>query len=134
VNNLIKALLLNVNLRWVEDVAPDGGSTGSFKNDPERTERLTTALDRLTIDVEQLEPDMLGKMLDSGEEAIEWLVKHPKANVELSRWQITIVSSEFDDVDHERFDYPLSDHSMAVEDFWKSRSESGSWECGWSLG
>ena len=126
-DDLVKALLLGVNLRYRDD--------GMCKvGDMKRQKRLTQALQRLTIHADELEPDTLSSMVDSGEQIIEWLVEHPKATVTLSRWQIDIESSEFNDVDYERFDCPF-DHSCAVEDFGKTGNpDNGDWSCGWSMG
>ncbi|MDB4490231.1 hypothetical protein N9045_01805 [bacterium] len=129
-DNQIKALLLNVDLRWRD--CDDGiGQT----HDPERQERLTQALDRLTLHTDGLRPDTLSKMLDSGEEVIEWLAEHPKAKVGIGYWCVDITSPEFSDVDWERFDWPFGLNG-AVEEFSKGWApQSGEeWECCWSLG
>ena len=122
--NATKALLLGVDLRYRDD--------GTSKIcDVKRQTRLTKALERLVIHVDELQPETLSQMVDSAEEIIEWLAEHPQARVILSRWQIDIESPNFGDVDHEKHDCPF-EHGCAVEDFAKT-GKPGLWSCGWSL-
>ena len=125
-DNHIKALLLGVNLRMRE--ADDGCG---MVYDAERQERLTKALDRLTLETEELRPDTLDSMLDNSEEVIEWLAEHPKANVILGYWSVSVSSPEFNDVDFEMHDTPFCMNG-AVEDFSKTKSGDG-WKCHWAL-
>ena len=126
-NAQIKALLLGVDLRYRE--AEDGFG---HVMDSEREERLTKALERLTIHTDGLRPDTLHKMLDSGEEVIEWLAQHPKASVDLGYWNVSLTSPDFADVDFERYDWPFGLNG-AVEEF--SKHQAGDeWEACWSLG
>ena len=125
-NTQTKALLLGVSLRWVDT------GNGVLKGDKDRQERLTKALERLTLHTDNLEPDTISRMLDSGEQVLEWLHEHPQARVTVAAWCVDVESPEFSDVDHERFDCPF-DHSNAVEDFQKTR-DGDEWICHWSFG
>jgi hypothetical protein len=129
-DTIVKALLFGINLRFRE------AADGSLVQDLERQTRLSAALERLTIEVGGLSPDTLGRMLDSGEQVVEWLHEHPKAHVTVGAWSVEIESSEFTDVDHERFECPF-DHSCVVEEFDKTCDETVHdrvWFCHWAFG
>lgn len=126
-NTKVKALLLGVSLHQRES---EPGTKVSIPI--ERTKLLKEALNRLTLDIEGLEPDTLGSMLGDAEEVIQWLIDHPQAKVRIGYWLINIVSPDFSDVDWERYDQPFAMEGV-VEDFHKSRCKDG-WECGWNLG
>ena len=122
----IKALLLGVSLRYCED------SRGVKTRDTKRQERLTEAIERLTIHAENLEPDTLGSMVCNAEGILEWLAEHPKAHVALRYWTVGIRSPEFSDVGFDRYVWPF-ELNGAVEDF-STTQEGDEWRCGWSLG
>jgi hypothetical protein len=89
------------------------------------------ALNRLTLDVDGLEPDTIPKMT-SAQDIVNFLVDHPQARMSLGYFSISVESPNFEDVDHERYDAPF-EINAAVEDFSKSRSGDG-WCCQWALG
>lgn len=124
--NKVKALLLGISVRWVEV------DEGTLKQDSERERRLLSALDRLELKVDNLEPDTISKMFDNPEEVVEWLAEHPKAEIEIGYWHVDIGSSEFSDVDWERYDHPFVMNGV-VEDFVKTRN-ADKWGCGWAFG
>jgi hypothetical protein len=119
----LKSLLLQVSISWTEQEF-------SRRYDSEREAKVTEALGRLEIDVENpsFEHDTLSEMLDSGEEVLQWLVDHPKARIMLGYWSVIIQSEEWDDVNHEAHDRPFGFRG-AVENFSKERDE-----CCWFLG
>lgn len=124
-NAKTKSLLLGVSLAWAD------AEIGKVQ-DSKREEEYIKALERLTIDTDQLESSTISDMLDDPEDVIRWLVGHPKATVELSYWQVEVFSPDFDDVDFERHDPPF-EFGGAVEDFTKTKFKDG-WVCEWCLG
>lgn len=121
----VKALLIGVCLHSRRS------GNGSFIKDAAREEKLTSAADRLTIDPARLTPSTLKEMLGNGEEILKWLAKHPKAEVNLGYWWVTIKSDVFSDVDWDSYDTPFPING-GVECFTKTQ-KNDKWVCEWVL-